>query len=893
MSELQARLQAALGDAYRIERELGGGGMSRVFVATEVALDRHVVIKVLPPDLAAGLNVERFRREIQLAAKLQHPHIVPLLSAGSADGLLYYTMPLIEGESLRAKIARQGELPIAEGIRILVDVADALSYAHSHGLVHRDIKPDNVLLSGKHAVVMDFGVSKALSSATGESSITSIGVALGTPAYMAPEQAAGDPNTDHRADIYALGIMAYELLTGRPPFSAPTAQQVLAAQVVQQPPPITQTRTAVPPGLEALVLRCLEKRAADRPQTAGEVLGALEGMSTPSGGMTPTAMTPAVAPKAVAGPRVRTSWIVGGVTVALIAAIALVFVRGGRVAAAGARSVAVLPFENLGGGDPGQSLADGLQDDILTQLTKISALQVTSRTSVREYRNTSKPVRQIGRELGVRALLEGQIQRTDKRVHVNVQLIDAGNDRQLWADTYDRELTAQNVFAIQDSIAHSVAEALRVQLTPAEAAAIAETPTTNMEALDHYHRGRELFLRRGSENVDTAAPHSFERAVALDPQFGAAWAGLAESRSWLIRMDLAYDTMPALNALQKAEALAPRAPETEMARGFYRYYAIGQYAPALTHFQAVQSARPSDVPSIAAISYILRRQGDWNGALQQELRVAELDPRDPAALWDLGGTYLQLRRWGETRQVLERALVLYPDYEAARTFLFGALVMSGDTARAAAFAKESQGHVSAWTTATMDVAIAYFRRDYPTTLHLLEMSRPTTDPQARARLLLLSLTSYVAGNARLTQIYTDSSRARMEADLRRQAGTADVFGRLADLHAQLGLAYALLGRKTEALAEGRKAVELNPVSRDGVEGPRSVAQLAAICLLTGDRDQAFERLHYLTTIPTSGLRAGPAAVTAAVLRLDPLYDPLRGDPRFAALIKDVAARETR
>jgi len=441
----------------------------------------------------------------------------------------------------------------------------------------------------------------------------------------------------------------------------------------------------------------------------------------------------------------------------------------------------------------------------------------------------------------VRALLEGQIQRTDKRVHVNVQLIDAGNDRQLWADTYDRELTAQNVFAIQDSIAHSVAEALRVQLTPAEAAAIAETPTTNMEALDHYHRGRELFLRRGSENVDTAAPHSFERAVALDPQFGAAWAGLAESRSWLIRMDLAYDTMPALNALQKAEALAPRAPETEMARGFYRYYAIGQYAPALTHFQAVQSARPSDVPSIAAISYILRRQGDWNGALQQELRVAELDPRDPAALWDLGGTYLQLRRWGETRQVLERALVLYPDYEAARTFLFGALVMSGDTARAAAFAKESQGHVSAWTTATMDVAIAYFRRDYPTTLHLLEMSRPTTDPQARARLLLLSLTSYVAGNARLTQIYTDSSRARMEADLRRQAGTADVFGRLADLHAQLGLAYALLGRKTEALAEGRKAVELNPVSRDGVEGPRSVAQLAAICLLTGDRDQAFER----------------------------------------------------
>ena len=259
MGDLVARLQSALGDAYRIERELGGGGMSRVFLAQETALKRQVVIKVLPPEMAAGVNVERFRREVELAASLQHPHIVPLLSAAASGDLLYYTMPLVEGESLRAKLARQGELPVSETIRVLGDVADALAYAHAHGVVHRDIKPDNVLISGKHAVVTDFGVSKAVSASSG-GSLTSLGVALGTPAYMAPEQAAADPHLDHRADLYALGILGYEMLTGRPPFTAATPQATLAAQVTQTPQPVTAQRPAVPGALNALVMRCLEKQ---------------------------------------------------------------------------------------------------------------------------------------------------------------------------------------------------------------------------------------------------------------------------------------------------------------------------------------------------------------------------------------------------------------------------------------------------------------------------------------------------------------------------------------------------------------------------------------------------------------------------------------------------------
>ena len=289
------RLQAALVSTFRIERELGGGGMSRVFLATEIALDREVVVKVLPPELAHAVSADRFRQEIRLAARLSHPHIVQLLSAGQAGDLLYYTMPFVEGESLRTQLARSGELPTREAVRLLREVADALAYAHAHSLVHRDIKPDNVLLSSGHAVVTDFGVAKALSaSATGSGSgLTSLGVALGTPAYMAPEQAAAEPTTDHRADLYAWGCLAYEVLTGQPPFVGRSAAALLAAHAIDTPEPVSARRPAVLPVLAALVMRCLAKRPADRPQSAGELLQVLDGIGTPSGGIEPTTVVPA------------------------------------------------------------------------------------------------------------------------------------------------------------------------------------------------------------------------------------------------------------------------------------------------------------------------------------------------------------------------------------------------------------------------------------------------------------------------------------------------------------------------------------------------------------------------------------------------------------------------
>jgi tetratricopeptide (TPR) repeat protein len=291
-ADLETRLQAALGDAYRLEKELGGGGMSRVFLAEEIRLGRRVVVKVLPPEMAAGVSVERFEREIQLAAKLQHPHIVPLLTAGASGDLLFYIMPYIEGESLRAKLAREGELPVPEALRILRDVVDALSYAHGRQVVHRDIKPDNVLLSGKHALVTDFGVAKAVAESTGRQPLTSTGLALGTPLYMAPEQATADPHTDHRADIYAVGVLAYEMLSGQPPFTGPTAQAVLAAHLADEPEPVTRHRAAVPEALSQVIQRCLAKRAADRWQRADELLAQLDALVTPAGGTTPVGTQP-------------------------------------------------------------------------------------------------------------------------------------------------------------------------------------------------------------------------------------------------------------------------------------------------------------------------------------------------------------------------------------------------------------------------------------------------------------------------------------------------------------------------------------------------------------------------------------------------------------------------
>lgn len=519
--DLRDQLQASL-SAYTIERELAGG-MSRVFVAEDMSLGRRVVVKVLPAELSGGVSVERFRREIALAARLQHPHIVPLLSTGEIDGLLYYTMPFVEGDSLRARLAR-GELPIPETISVLRDVARALEYAHAKGVTHRDIKPDNVLLAGTSAVITDFGVAKAISDATTVGTVTSVGIAIGTPAYMAPEQAAGDPATDQRADIYAFGMMAYEMLAGHAPFAGRTAQAMLAAHAVETPTSIAALRPATPPRLAELVMRCVEKRPGDRPQSAAEIVRVLES-ATSSGGLTPVHVSSVPA----APPTVR----IGARTLAAVAAsILLVAIAAAGVWRARAhaaedelRSIAVLPFDNTTRDTAYDYLEDGITDHVRDALNATPGLRVKARSSSRQL--TGNAVRQIGAKLGVGAVLLGTVTPSRSVLHVTAELVRASDESALWSGTFDAK--PDDVAALQDTIVRAIVGHFRLGTRPASAqvAASLRRSTSDAMAYDLFLRGRFAYDRFDIPQAEAL----FRAALARDPRFARAEGFLAMTQA--------------------------------------------------------------------------------------------------------------------------------------------------------------------------------------------------------------------------------------------------------------------------------------------------------------------------------------------------------------------------
>ncbi len=574
-SALREQLQLALGTAYTLEHELGGGGMSRVFVATEVALGRRVVVKVLPEEMVGQVSLERFKREIALAARLQHPHIVPLLTAGDANGLPYFTMPLVEGESLRARIARQGELPLSEAMRLLREIASALAYAHDRGIVHRDIKPDNVLLSGGSAMITDFGVAKAISASSNSEggNTTSMGVALGTPAYMSPEQASADPAVDHRADIYAFGVMAYELLTGQPPFSGRTPQGLLAAHVTETPEFITRRRQTIPPALGSLIMRCLEKRAADRPQTALDLMHGLDQITTPSGGSAPTTATEsatALASNATMAATASVTPVRSRLSRWIGAAAALVVLAGGawfaftRTAGAVApRSIAVLPTD-MGSDTAHAYLADGLSSELTTRLSKIPGLVVRAYASSKSMRG--KPLGEAGKALQVSSLFTASLVRSGNRLRVTASLIDPTNESVQWSETFEE--SDQDQFALQDKLVNAIASALKLSLSPDIKAKVEARGTRSAEALD--------LVQRSFFQADQFTASSLRQAVSLaelaiqkDSLYAGGWAAL--SNAWGTLADDFVSPLEALptmrRAVERALALDPLSAEAHAQAG--------------------------------------------------------------------------------------------------------------------------------------------------------------------------------------------------------------------------------------------------------------------------------------------------------------------------------------
>ena len=585
MSDLQQRLQDSMGAAFRVERELGGGGMSRVFLAEDVALNRRIVVKVLHPELAAGVSNERFRLEIQLAAALQHPHIVPVLASGEIDGLPWFSMPFVEGESLRAHLDAGGPMPVSDVVAILRDVAKGLAFAHGRGVVHRDVKPDNVLLAGRSAVMTDFGVAKALSSARHRSpggTLTTVGSSLGTPAYMAPEQAAADPSTDHRADVYAFGVMAYEMLAGAPPFHGRTPQALLAAQMAERPRPISHLRADTPPVLAALVMRCLEKEPGLRPQTAEAIVATLE---------SPAEGAPASRPA-----RAGRLALVGLAIVALIGGWWGLRGGAGRAPDGEVHAVAVLPFANSGSAED-EYFSDGMTDEVANALAKVAGLRVASRTSAFAYKERGGvDVREIGRRLGVGAVLEGTVRREGKRLRLSAQLTSTADGLTVWSERFERNLA--DVFAVQDELAGAIVAALAPRLGDAAASRAAERRTTNLEAYDLYLRGRYQWHQRGEQSLLRAAD-LFERAIARDPSYAQAHAGLADA---LVLLPV-YGRTPADSVLQIARREAEQAV-------------------------ALDSLLPDAWTTLALVH---KSSADWAGAERALERALALDPSSVAA----------------------------------------------------------------------------------------------------------------------------------------------------------------------------------------------------------------------------------------------------------------------
>ena len=523
MADVFERLKAALSDRYAIEREIGSGGMATVYLAEDLKLHRNVALKVLRPELASALGPDRFLQEIDIAAKLAHPHILPLHDCGEADGFLYYVMTYVEGQSLREKLATEGELPVAEAARILRDIVEALKHAHRHNVVHRDIKPDNVMLTEDHALVTDFGVAKAVSDATGAIGLTTEGVALGTPAYMAPEQASADPHIDHRADIYAVGVIAYELLTGRPPFVGNTQQELLAAHVTQTPDPVTRYRESVPPALAELVMKCLEKKAADRWQSTDELLARLEAFATPSGGVTPTGMIPV-------DRRARGKWVLAGGALAVAILMALIVVLAGIPDGGGpnlnANRVVVAELRN-GTGDPSLDPVGGMAGHWITQgLQQTQVLQVvpweTALQSSQYIQSEAgagrvmDPVRGMAEETGAGIVISGSYYLEGDSIQIQVDVNDAVDGTILGSiDPLSGSRVSPS--EVLGDLQQQVMGFLAVQYDDrlAAPADLAGTPPS-FEAYQAYSQGLAEYLQYGG----SGGREHFRRAFELD----STWA---------------------------------------------------------------------------------------------------------------------------------------------------------------------------------------------------------------------------------------------------------------------------------------------------------------------------------------------------------------------------------
>ena len=620
MEDTFTRLESALDGRYRIEREIGRGGMATVYLADDLKHRRPVAVKVLHSDVASTIGADRFLREVDVVAGLNHPRILPLHDSGNLSGFLFFVMPYVKGESLRAMMLREGQLAIDEALTITRQVASALTYAHAHDVIHRDVKPENIMLHEGEAMIADFGIALVLGAKIGR--ITEGGYAVGTPAYMSPEQSLGESTVDARSDVYSLACVLYEMLAGEPPYTAPNSQALLVKRLIDPVPSVRRVRGAVPANVDQALVKALAKTPADRFLSVSAFVDALSAPAPPK---------PA--------------------------------------------AVAVLPFLNLSTDPENEYFADGITEDVIAHLSKVRALTVISRTSVMPFKKSTESLKQIGAKLGATTLVEGSVRRSGDRVRIVAQLIDADADRNLWSDTYDRQLT--DIFDIQTDVALQIAAALETELTVDEHARLRKEPTSNVEAYKLFLQGRHWYVKYTTAGMHEAISY-FERAIALDPEYAMAYANMAIAYTEIAEIG----AVPPSEAYPRARAAAAKAldldPTLAEAHSTAAYLKMCDFdwAGAERGFKRALELNPNSADTYDLYGRLCSAQRRFDEAIALLRRAQAMDPL--AHRLDVTTTLLRAGRYTEAAIGAESALAFEPELDRAHATLGWALIKNGN-----------------------------------------------------------------------------------------------------------------------------------------------------------------------------------------------------------------------
>jgi eukaryotic-like serine/threonine-protein kinase len=891
---LSSPLADALRDRYTLERQVGRGGMATVYLARDLKHDRVVALKVLHPELSHTLGPDRFLREIRTAARLQNPHILSVYDSGDTAGQLWFTMPYVEGESLRDRLQRERQLPVDDALRITIEAARALDYAHRQGIIHRDVKPENILLTREgDTLVADFGIARALGGGEGagkrgsgeekatdavEERLTETGLSLGTPAYMSPEQAAGERELDGRSDVYSLGVVLYEMLAGEPPYTGPTAQAILARTLTQKPRPLREMRETIPEGVERAVEKALAKVPADRFGSMAEFGRALGSATTSAAPTRVSATGPGSAGIASGSRRTFAAAIL-----AFLLGVGVLFAwrhSHALVSAAGGKVIAVLPFENLGRPED-EYFADGMTDAVRGKLSAVPGLQVIASSSSGEYKKTAKSLPQIARELGVDYLLMAKVRWAKaaggaSEVEVSPELVQVAPGRPpttKWEQPFSAALT--DVFAVQGKIASEVAETLDVALGQGERRQLAQRPTENLAAYDAFLKGQEA--TEGVANADPVtlrhAILQYEQAVALDPNFALAWANLARAQAlmYVNGVPTAEGAAAARTAAERALALAPNLPEAHLALGSYYGAVVLDYPQALEEYSAGHRLAPRNAELLADIAYAEQGLGHWPDAVRHYREALALDPRSVGTARRLARALLWTRHYPDALEACNQALALAPgniDVLEVKTMVY---LARGDLAGARAVLRSLPKEVEP------TALVAYFANEFDLFWALTEdqqqlvlrLTPGAFDGDRGAWGIVLAETHALRGDAAAARAYADSARIAFEAQLKDTPQDAQ-------RRVILGLALAYLGQKADAVREGERGAALLPIQRDAFAGTYLQHQLARIYLLVGEPEKALDILEQLLRMPYY--------LSPGWLKIDPTFQPLRGNPRFEKLI---------